>query len=119
MRRMKVTGRELSIGVLVLASVGLVYMLSQYTGERGQVIHIGYSFFAEEGRRVGRVLSVKQEEVTPNFVYNYSLKFERPDLVGDRLCWLVRFEQWGRPGHYIEIWIDASERLVVGGEQCR
>ncbi len=119
MRRMKFTGRELSIGVLVLAFIGGAYVLSQYTGERGQVIRIGYSFFAEEGGRVGRVLSVKQEIVTPNFVYNYCLKFDRPDLVGDRLCWLVRFEQWGRPGHYVELWIDAVEFLVVGGEECR
>ena len=116
---MKFTGRELSVGVIVLAFIGGAYVLSQYTGERGRMIRIGYAFFAEEGRRVGRVLSVKQGEVTPNFVYNYSLKFERPDLVGDRLCWLVRFEQWGRPGHYIEVWIDASDHLVVGGGECR
>ena len=115
---MKVTGRELSIGVLVLAFIGGLYVLSQYTGERGQVIRIGYSFFAEEGRRVGRVLSVKQEEVTPNFVYNYSLKFDRPDLAASRTCWIVRYEQWGRPGHYGELWIDAVELLVVGGREC-
>ena len=46
---MKVTGRGLSIGVLVLAFIGGVYVLSQYTGERGRLIRIGYSFFAEEG----------------------------------------------------------------------
>jgi len=116
---MKVTGRGLSTGVLVLALIGGAYVLSQYTGERGQVIRTGYAFFAEEGRRVGRALSVKQEEVTPNFVYNYSLKFDRPDLVAPRTCWVVRYEQWGRPGHYVELWIDAVERLVVGGEECR
>ena len=116
---MKFTGRELSVGVLALAFIGGVYVLSQYTGEKGRAIRTGYAFFAEEGRKVGRVLSVKTEEVTPNFVYNYSLKFDRPDLVPPRTCWIVRYEQWGRPGHYIEVWIDASEHLVVGGEQCR
>lgn len=115
---MRFTGRELTAVALLLAFIGGVYVLSQYTGERGKVIRIGYSFFSEEGRMVGRVLSVKQEEVTPNFRYNYSLKFERPDLVGDRLCWLVRFEQWGRPGHHVELWIDAVENLVVGGREC-
>ncbi|MQY83292.1 hypothetical protein GH157_06345 [archaeon] len=119
MRRMKFTGRELGVGFLVLAFIGGVYVLSQYTGERGRVIRIGYSFFAEEGRRVGRVLSVKQEEVTPNFRYNYSLKFERPDLVAPRTCWIVRYEQWGRPGHYVELWIDPLEHLVVGGGECK
>jgi hypothetical protein len=116
---MRPTGRELTAVALLLAFTGGVYLLHQYAGERGRAIRAGCSFFAEEGRRVGRVISVKREEVTPNFAYNYSLKFERPDLVDDRLCWLVRFEQWGRPGHYVELWIDAVEFLVVGGEECR
>ncbi len=77
------------------------------------------SHLRKEGIYVWRVLSVRQEEVTPNFRFNYGLKFERPDLVGDRLGWLVRFEPEGRLGHYIEVWIDVSENLVVGGVQCR
>jgi hypothetical protein len=115
---MNISGRKFSLGILALAFIFGAYVLTQSTGERGQVIQIGKSYLLEEGERVGRTLSVKREEVTPNFVYDYSLKFERPDLVGDRLCWLVRFEQWWRPGHYIEVWIDASELVVVGGKQC-
>jgi len=115
---MRVTGRTLSLGILALAFIFGAYVLTQSTGVRGQIIQVGRSYLLEEGKKVGRVLSVKREEVTPNFRFNYSLKFERPDLVGDRLCWLVRFEQWGRPGHYIEVWIDDSEHLVVGGMQC-
>jgi hypothetical protein len=59
MTRMKVTGRELSVGVIVLAFIGGAYVLSQYTGERGRMIRIGYAFFAEKGRRVGRVLCAR------------------------------------------------------------
>jgi hypothetical protein len=113
------TVRTLSFGILALAIIFGAYVRTQSIGVRGQVIKIGSSHLLNEGIFVGRVLSVKQEEVTPNFRFNYSLKFERPDLVGDRLCWLVRFEPKGRPGHYVEVWIDVSENLVVGGVQSR
>ena len=113
------TVRTLSFGILALAIIFGAYVWTQSIGGRGQAIKIGSSHLLTEGIYVGRVLSVKQEEVTPNFRFNYSLKFERPDLVGDRLCWLVRFEQVERLGHYIEVWIDISENLVVGGVQCR
>jgi hypothetical protein len=111
--------RILSFGILVFAIIFGAYVRTQSIGVRGQVIRVGSSHLRKEGIYVGRVLSVKQEEVTPNFRFNYSLMFERPDLVGDRLCWLVRFEQVERLGHYIEVWIDVSENLVVGGIQCR
>ena len=38
-----------SLGGLVLAVIGGVYVLSHYTGERGRMLRIGYSLFAEEG----------------------------------------------------------------------
>ena len=111
--------RILSFGILALALIFGAYVRDQSTGVKEQVIQVGRFHLLNEGIFVGRVLSVKQEVVTPNFWLNYGLKFERPDLVGDRLCWLVRFEQTGRLGHYIEVWIDVSENLVVGGMQCR
>ncbi len=115
----RLTGRTLSLGIIVLAIIFGAYVQIQSTSVRRQVIQVGSSHLRKEGIYVGRVLSVKQEEVTPNFRFNYSLKFERPDLVGDRLCWIVRFEPEGRLGHYIEVWIDVSENLVVGGMQSR
>ena len=114
----RLTGRTIGLGIIALAIIFGALQI-QSTSVRGQVIQVGSSHLRKEGIYVGRVLSVKQEEVTPNFRFNYGLKFERPDLVGDRLCWLVRFEHAGRPGHYIEVWIDVSENLVVGGVQCR
>jgi len=103
--------RTLILGVLVFSFFFGVYMLIQ--------VQFGRSYLLEEGIQVGRVLSIELEKVTPNFMFNYGLKFERPDLVEDRLCWLVRFEQRGRTGHYVEVWIDFYEALVVGGVQCR
>ncbi len=115
----RLTSRTITLGIIVLTILLGAYVQIQSTDVRGQVIKIGRSHLRNEGIFVGRVLSVKQEEVTPNFRFNYGLKFERPDLVGDRLCWLVRFEPAGRPGHYIEVWIDVSENLVVGGVQSK
>jgi len=112
------TVRILSFGILALALIFGAYVQDQST-VRGQVIKIGRFHLLNEGIYVDRILSVKQEEVTPNFLFNYGLKFERPDLVSDRLCWIVKFEQAQRPGYYIEVWIDVSENLVVGGMQYR
>jgi hypothetical protein len=115
----RLTSRTISLGLIALTIIIGAYVRTQSISVRGQAIEIGSSHLRKEGLFVGRVLSVKQEEVTPNFRFNYGLKFERPDLAGDRLCWLVRFEQAERLGHYIEVWIDVSENLVVGGIQCR
>ncbi len=110
--------RTLSLGILALAIIFGAWQIRS-TSVRGQVIKIGRFHLLNEGIYVDRILSVKQEEVTPNFRFNYELKYERPDLVSDRLCWIVKFEQAQRPGYYIEVWIDVSENLVIGGMQYR
>jgi hypothetical protein len=84
-----------------------------------EVIQIGRSFLDERGYATGRILSSNLEEMEPNFYWNYALKFERPDIQGLRSCWVIRFEQAERAGHWFEVWIDASEYLVIGGMQCR
>ena len=116
---MKVSGRWFSFSILALAFIFGFYVMIQSTSMKSQIIDIGHTFLIDMGHLVGRVLSVKQEIVSPNFRYNPHLVAERPDLVVVRLCWIVRFERWGERGHYIEVWIDASELLVVGGEQCK
>ena len=83
------------------------------------VIQIGKRFLDERGHKTGKILSSRLEEREPNFYWDYALKFERPDLLGLRSCWVIRFEQAERPGHFFEVWIDASEHLVVGGDQCK
>jgi len=83
------------------------------------VIQIGKRFLDKRGHKTGKILSSSLEEREPNFYWDYALKFERPDIRGLRSCWVIRFEQAERPGHFFEVWIDASEYLVVGGDQCR
>ena len=84
-----------------------------------EVIQIGKRFLDERGYVTGRFLSSSLEEREPNFYWDYALKFERPDIQGLRSCWVIRFEQVERPGHWFEVWVDASEYLVIGGMQCR
>lgn len=84
-----------------------------------KAIEIGRDFLDGNGFKTGKILSIKLEEVEPNFYWNYALKFEKPDIYGLRSCWVIRFEQAKRPGHFFEVWVDASEYLVIGGDQCR
>lgn len=84
-----------------------------------EVIQIGRRFLDERGYTTGKIMSSRLEEKEPNFYWDYALNFERPDIRGLRSCWVIRFEQAKRPGHFFEVWIDASEYLVIGGDQCR
>jgi len=98
-------------------------------------IEIGRDFLDEVGRKTGRVLFIKYEEKEPNFywdnalksdvewdrldIWDRMLKWNRPEIRETRPCWVIRFEQAKRPGHFYEVWLDASEYIVVGGGQCR
>lgn len=84
-----------------------------------QAVQIGRGFLDGIGFMTGRVLSTKLEEVTPNFYWHDLAELEKPDVQGSRLCWIIRFEQAYRPGHFFEVWIDAYTGVIVGGMQCR
>jgi len=100
-----------------------------------QAIEIGRVFLDGVGRKTGRVLFIKYEEREPNFywdialksdvewdrldIWDRMLKWDRPDIREIRPCWVIRFEQEKRPGHFYEVWLDASEHIVVGGTSCR
>ena len=116
---MVITGRRFGIGVLTLVFIFGFYVMVQSTSVKSQVIDFGRTFLMDRGHKVGRVLSVKQDVVMGNDMYSPNLQFERPNFSEDRLCWVVRFEQWGRRGHYIEMWIDVLELNVLGVEQCK
>ena len=94
-------------------------LAEKFDPDERKAIEIGRYFLDGVGRKTGRVLFIKHEEKEPNFYWDYALKFKRPDLTGLRTCWVIRFEQAKRPGHYFEVWLDASEYIVVGGGQCR
>jgi len=84
-----------------------------------EAVQIGRSFLNSIGCTAGQVLFTNLEEKTPNFYWHDLADLEKPDVQGSRLCWIVRFEQAYRPGHFFEVWIDASTSVVIGGTQCR
>lgn len=84
-----------------------------------QAIHMGKGFLDGIGYTTGKVLSTNLEEKTPNFYWHDLAGLEKPDIQGIRLCWIIRFEQAYRPGHFFEVWIDAYTGEVIGGMQCR
>jgi hypothetical protein len=100
-----------------------------------QAIEIGRCFLDGVEQKTGRVLFIKLEEKEPNFYWDIALnwdvesdrldiwdrmiKYDRPDIREIRPCWVIRFEQAKRPGHFYEVWLDASEYIVVGGSSCK
>jgi hypothetical protein len=100
-----------------------------------KAIEIGRYFLDGVGHKTGRVLFIEHEEKEPNFywdialksdvewdrldIWDRMLKWDRPEIREIRPCWLIRFEQAQRLGHFYEVWLDASEYIVVGGGQCR
>lgn len=129
------------LGCLVTFQVGclVTFQAYRFTGRfdptEKRAIEIGRYFLDEVGFKTGRVLFIKLEEKEPNFywdivvksdvewdrldIWDRMLKWDRPDIREIRPCWIIRFEQAKRHGHFFEVWIDASEYLVVGGTSCK
>ena len=100
-----------------------------------QAIEIGRYFLDGVGRKTGRVLFIKYEEKEPNFywdialksdvewgrldIWDRMLKWDRPEIREIRPCWVIRFERGRGPDHFEEVWLDASEYIVVGGSSCK
>lgn len=123
---------------IIIVSVIAYHSLSTarefYPDER-RAIEVGRYFLDGVGRTTGRVLFIKYEEKEPNFywdialksdvewdrldIWDRMLKWDRPEIREIRPCWVIRFEQSKRPGHFYEVWLDASEYIVVGGSSCR
>ena len=116
---MMVSGRRFSLSILAMAFILGFYVNVESTSVGSQVADLGRTFLMDRGHSVGRVLSVRQDIVKAYDMYSPNLQFVRPHISEDRLCWIVRFEQGGRPGHYIEVWIDVLELYVLGVEQCK
>ena len=105
--------------VIVIIFSQAVNLSDKFSPSEKTANQIGREFLAGEGLVVGKVLSIDLVEKESNFYWDYSLKFDRPDLIGLRTCLVVGFEQKQRTGHFFEVWIDASEYVVIGGNQCR
>lgn len=125
----------IAITIVSLVIFRLFTTAEDYSPYERHAIGIGRYFLDGVGCKTGKVLFIKLEEVEPNFywdialgsdvewddyeVWDRMLKYDRPEIREIRSCWLIRFEQAKRPGHFYEVWLDASEYIVVGGNQCR
>ncbi len=93
--------------------------IQQETISEQQAVSIGRVFLDGEGYTTGQVLFMGLEEKTPNFYWHELFGLEKPNLHGSRLCWVVKFEQAEKPGHFFEVWMDTYTGEVVGGMQCK
>jgi hypothetical protein len=77
-------------------------------------IQIGRDYLDGLDKTTGKILSIQLEEKAP--IYSPPFK---PSAEEFRLCWVIRFEQAKRPGHFFEVWIDASTSKIIGMTECR
>ena len=121
--------------VIVIIFTQAVNLSDNFSPSEKKAIQIGRDFLDGVDHKTGKVLFIKQEEKEPNFywdtalnsdvewdrldIWDRMLKWDRPDIREIRPCWVIRFEQAKRPGHFFEVWLDASEHIVVGGTSCR
>jgi hypothetical protein len=119
----------------VLTRKGLFDKKDLFDKDERKAIEIGRYFLDGVGRETGKLLFIKHEEKKPNFywdivlksdvewddydVWDRMLKYDKPEIREIRSCWIIRFEQLDRPGHFYEVWLDASEYIVVGGGECK
>jgi len=133
--------RKVGIVIMIVVVLGCIVAFQEYKfmtrfdQSEKKAIEIGRYFLDEVGFKTGRVLFIKLEEKEPNFywdivvksdvewdrldIWDRMLKWDRPDIREIRPCWIIRFEQAKRHGHFFEVWLDVSEYIVVGGSSCR
>jgi hypothetical protein len=121
--------------VIIIVISQAMNLSDKFSPSEKTAIQIGRDFLDGVGRKTGKVLFIQHEEKEPNFywdialksdvewdrldIWDRMLKWDRPEIREIRPCWVIRFEQAKRPGHFYEVWLDASEYIVVGGNQCR
>ncbi len=121
--------------VIIIVITQAMNLSDKFSPSEKTAIQIGRDFLDGVGRKTGRVLFIQHEEKEPNFywdialksdvewdrldIWDRMLKWDRPEIREIRPCWVIRFEQAKRPGHFYEVWLDASEYIVVGGTSCR
>ena len=124
----------ITIVLACITTYQALILAEDFEPDERKAIEIGRYFLDGVGRKTGRVLFIKHEEKEPNFywdialksdvewdrldIWDRMLKWDRPEIREIRPCWVIRFEQAKRPGHFYEVWLDASEHIVVGGTSC-
>ena len=121
--------------VIIIVISQAMNLSDNFSPSEKTAIQIGRDFLDGVGRKTGRVLFIQHEEKEPNFywdialksdvewdrldIWDRMLKWDRPELREIRLCWVIRFERGRGPDHFEEVWLDASEYIVVGGSSCK
>jgi len=93
------------------------------------VIQIGRDYLDGLHKTTGKVFSIRLEEKAPMYLLNYTKEdIDRARETGEvlqpaffcepRLCWVIKYEQAHRPGHYFKVWIDASTSEIIGMDEC-
>ncbi len=92
---------------------------NQQTLNDVQALSLGRSFLDERNYVTGKVINQTLQNKEPNCYWNELFALQTPDIMDLRLCWVIRFEQAASPGHFFEVWVDASTSEIIGGTQCR
>jgi hypothetical protein len=111
------------LGIVIFMLVG-IFIAPKWSPEQEQAIEIGREYLEGIGRQTGKVLFVDlvhRDEVPDGHLFYWQLAhgLEAPDVPEPEWCWIVRFEQALRPGHWWEVLIDADTAEVVGRASCR
>ena len=113
--------RWVLLGIVLLLLSGIL-ATPKWSPKQEQAVEIGRGFLEDIGFQTGNVLSVGLTDEVPAgyLLYWHSTKeLEIPDIPEPQWCWIVRFEQGFRPGHFWEVLIDMNTGEVVGGMSCR
>ena len=109
----------LGIAIFLLAGI---FITPKWSPEQEQAIEIGRAFFEDIGLKTGKVLSVSLIDEVPDghlFYWQRAKGLEVPDVPEPEWCWVVRFEQKLRRGHWFEVLIDLDTGEVTGYTSCR
>ena len=74
---------------------------------------IGRDYLDGLNKTTGKILSIQMEEKAPFYEPPY-----QPSAEEFRLCWVIKYEQVSRPGHYFGVWIDANTSKIFGMDEC-
>ncbi len=114
------------IEIIAVALVAVIFFSqslglgdNEATLSEEQAIQVGKTFFESINRTVGKVLLTSLEQKISNNAWQ-NLGVNICDNQQLQLCWIIRFEQVGfESGHFIEVWINANNGDIIGGNMCR
>ena len=113
----------LLLGILLGIFLGM-FTTPKWPPEQKQAIEVAREYLEDVGGETGKVLSVQlvhRDEVRDGnlFYWQRAKGFEVPDMPEPEWCWVVRFEQGLKRGHWLEVLIDLDTGEVTGYASCR